>query len=117
MREEEEEEDEPASKDIEQAEMIAHHMQIVPGLVSGVAQAAVMSPADRALYLSVTNRRPFLTPANWATPYQGFGQAISHRTLAGSVYYILQDEMIALFTPILGLLSLNSFLATRVCRC
>jgi hypothetical protein len=72
----------------------------VAGICSGITQAALLNPLDRALYISLTTRRPVVHPSNWTHPYQGLLQAISQRTLSGSLYYIFQDEMISLFGSI-----------------
>ncbi|CEM32710.1 unnamed protein product [Vitrella brassicaformis CCMP3155] len=66
------------------------------GLTSGVAQAAAFTPVDRALYLSVRDRRPFLHRQNWVDPYQGFLQTIVHRAVSGGLYFPLES----LFKPV-----------------
>lgn len=85
------------------APLLKERQHVVAGLVSGVAQAGMLSPLDRALYLSMVERRPLLQRANWAAPYQGILQTISHRTLSGSLYYVLQDEMLAIITTATGM--------------
>ena len=46
---------------------------------------------DRALYLSVKHKRPFLSVLNFSKPYQGFWQAIVQRTLSTGLYFPLED--------------------------
>ena len=60
---------------------------LVCGLLAGVAQAGLFNPYDRALYLSVTNHRPFLHVSNWQSPYSGFLQSLGGRALAGGLYF------------------------------
>jgi len=66
------------------------HM-ILAGLGSGVTVAGLFNPWDRALYLSVLHNRHFLDRRNFAKPYQGFWQALFHRTLSGGLYFPLFD--------------------------
>lgn len=68
-----------------------HGHMIMAGLASGVSVAGLFNPWDRALYLSVLHTRPFLTPANFHHPYQGFLQVVVHRTLSGGLYFPLFD--------------------------
>uniref|UniRef100_A0A7S2ZV66 ADP,ATP carrier protein n=1 Tax=Rhodosorus marinus TaxID=101924 RepID=A0A7S2ZV66_9RHOD len=67
------------------------------GLAAGSFQAMLFSPYDRALYLSVVNNRPFLSFANWRSPFQGYGQAFLQRTLSGGLYFPLEDISRQLF--------------------
>lgn len=53
------------------------------GLTSGVIQAGLLNPWDRALYLSVKDSTAFLSKANWNAPYHGFSQAVVGRAIAG----------------------------------
>lgn len=64
--------------------------KIVCGLAAGVIQAAAFNPYDRALYLSVKNRGPFLRLENFRNPYQGFLQSIGGRALSGGIYFPLE---------------------------
>ena len=73
------------------------------GLASGLVQAAMFSPLDRALFLSVMHTRNLLHVDNWRHPWQGIAQAITHRTLACGLYYILQDNMQLVFNPLFGM--------------
>lgn len=60
------------------------------GLGAGVIQAGLLNPYDRALYLSVKNRRPFLHADNWKQPYQGFLQSVGGRALSGGLFFPLE---------------------------
>lgn len=71
-------------------------VSILSGLTAGVAQAGLFNPYDRALYLSVKNRTPFLTAENFRSPYQGFFQSVGHRALSGGLYYPLEQFFMSL---------------------
>jgi len=60
------------------------------GLLAGILQAGLFNPIDRALYLSVKEKRPFLSRANFETPYRGFLQSISGRALSSGLFYPLE---------------------------
>ena len=64
---------------------------LTAGLVSGVAIAGGFNPWDRALYLSVRDKAPFLHRGNWGSPYQGFSAAVVQRTLSGSGWFVFND--------------------------
>lgn len=61
------------------------------GLFSGVCQAGIFNPYDRALYLSIKDSRPFLNHANWTSPFTGLSQSLLGRTLSGGMYFPLFD--------------------------
>lgn len=65
--------------------------RFLSGLLSGVIVPGLLNPLDRALYLTVKERRPFLTKNNFTTPYSGFGQTIVHRVISGGLYFPLYD--------------------------
>jgi len=64
----------------------------IAGLLSGIIQAGVYNPWDRALYLSVKNNVSFLNFNNWTHPWHGFAQAVVQRTISGGLYFVLQDQ-------------------------
>lgn len=64
------------------------------GIVAGIAQAGLFNPYDRALYLSVKHKRPFLSSVNFQSPYQGFLQSVGGRALSGGLYYPLEHFFI-----------------------
>lgn len=59
------------------------NINTISGLICGLFQAGLFNPWDRALYLSVRDRRHFLHPTNFKNPFHGFWQAIVHRTISG----------------------------------
>eukprot|EP00536_Pseudo-nitzschia_multiseries_P003687 jgi/Psemu1/186450/e_gw1.58.104.1 len=61
------------------------------GITAGVLQAGLFNPFDRALYLSITNKVPFLRRENFRNPYTGFLQSVGHRALSGGLYYPLEN--------------------------
>ena len=61
------------------------------GIVSGLAQAAVFNPWDRALYLSVMHHRDFLHSANFKNPMAGVLQTITQRAFSSGLYFPLED--------------------------
>jgi Mitochondrial carrier protein len=65
--------------------------RVACGLASGAIQAGVFNPYDRALYLSVQHKRAFLSPANFANPYQGFAQSIVLRMVSSGLYFPLEE--------------------------
>ena len=60
-------------------------IDISAGLSSGVIQAGLLNPWDRALYLSVKDSTAFLSRANWNAPYHGFSQAVVGRAISGAL--------------------------------
>ena len=48
----------------------------ISGFCSGVVNAGLFNPYDRALYLSVKHKRPFLSGSNFQRPFQGFLQTV-----------------------------------------
>jgi len=61
------------------------------GILSGLAQAAVFNPWDRALYLSVMYHRPFLRSENFVNPMAGVMQTIMQRAISSGLYFPLED--------------------------
>jgi len=61
------------------------------GMVVGVSMAGLLNPVDQALYLMILHRRPFLSRANFANPWEGFSQAVLIRTFSGGMFYPLYD--------------------------
>lgn len=61
------------------------------GFISGLIQAFVFNPWDRALYLSVTHERPFLTAANFAEPMKGVTQTVVQRAISAGLYFPLEE--------------------------
>eukprot|EP00667_Euglena_gracilis_P015010 EG_transcript_15590 len=84
-------------------------------LISGTTSAAIFNPWDRALYLSVLHERPFLSPANFDKPFQGFGQAIAHRIISGGCWFMLEDMFTAPCQTLLPHNPLAASALTGVC--
>lgn len=61
------------------------------GIVSGLTQAVVFNPWDRALYLSVKNETPFLSRSNFTKPMDGVLQTLAHRALSAGLYFPLEE--------------------------
>jgi hypothetical protein len=60
------------------------------GFAAGLTITGLLNPYDRALYLSVANRRRFLHPSNWASPYQGIGQSLVSRVISTGLWFPLE---------------------------
>lgn len=61
------------------------------GLTSGLAQAYVFNPWDRALYLSVKYSRPFLNSQNFVNPMAGVTQTVAQRAISAGLYFPLEE--------------------------
>lgn len=75
----------------------SHHppaTSLVCGLTAGILQAGLFNPYDRALYLSVTQKRPFLHAANWKHPYSGVFQSLGIRALSGGLYFPIEHWLL-----------------------
>ena len=68
------------------------------GVLSGLLQAAVFNPWDRALYLSVKHDRNFLHSKNFSSPFAGVFQTIGQRALSAGLYFPLEEIFSDLFT-------------------
>ena len=74
------------------AELAQHVSGILGcGFCAGLVTAGVLNPWDRALYLSVKDRRRFFHPANWRSPYQGLSQTIVQRASTSGLYFPLEQ--------------------------
>ncbi|MDX1901744.1 MAG: hypothetical protein SFW66_07050 [Gammaproteobacteria bacterium] len=73
------------------------NVDVQSGMLTGVTIAGLFNPLDKALYLSVVNKRPFLLKANFENPWHGFSQAIVSRSISDGSYYVLQSQMTSLF--------------------
>ncbi|CBZ52120.1 putative mitochondrial carrier domain-containing protein [Neospora caninum Liverpool] len=70
------------------------------GILTGAVSSSVFTPFDRALYLSVTARRPLLDRRNWSRPYQGLLNTFTSRAINTGLYYPLES----IFTNVLSAL-------------
>jgi len=61
------------------------------GFTSGLLQAAVFNPWDRALYLSVLHHRRFLHHDNFQEPMRGVLQTIVQKAISGGLYFPLEE--------------------------
>ena len=61
------------------------------GFVSGLLQAFLFNPWDRALYLSVKHDRPFLRWANFDSPFGGVLQTVMQRALSAGLYFPMEE--------------------------
>ena len=52
------------------------------GFAAGVTITGLLNPVDRALFLGVAKKRPFLHPHNWHQPFQGVGQSLISRAIS-----------------------------------
>jgi len=69
------------------------------GLGAGVVQAAVLTPYDRALYLSIAKKRPFISIDNFRNPFSGISQSIGGRALSSGLYFPLEQFFFRSFHP------------------
>ena len=84
-------------------------LNIVSGMITGVGIAGIFHPWDKALFLSMTNKRPFVydgqknrfVAENFTQPDHGFMQTIAARTLANSLYFVAQCQMYESLYPYL----------------
>ena len=75
---------------LEEVEKSVAHI-LSAGFAAGMVVTAVLSPYDRALFLSVRGKRPFLRYDNWTTPFQGVGQTLVSRSLSTGLYFPLEE--------------------------
>lgn len=61
------------------------------GFVSGMTVTGLLNPYDRALFLSVRAKRPFLSASNWTTPFHGVYQTLVSKTLSTGMYFPLEE--------------------------
>ena len=61
------------------------------GLVSGIVQAGVFNPWDRALYLSIKENRHFLNIENFKNPFAGLIQTLFQRAVSAGLYFPLEE--------------------------
>jgi hypothetical protein len=61
------------------------------GLVSGLAQAILFNPWDKALYLSVKHVRPFIAWSNFEKPFAGLAQTVIQRTISSGLYFPMEE--------------------------
>lgn len=80
-----------------QLSFLATFAKLKCGLVSGLGQAGLFNPWDRALYLSIKHNRPFLSYSNFQHPFQGLMQTITQRAISSGLYFPLEEIFHDLF--------------------
>jgi len=83
------------------------------GVLAGLMATAALNPWDRALYLSVLHRRPFLQRANFQHPYQGFFQTVAQRSISSGLYFPLEH----IFVETVGVVFDSSHVTFLVAGC
>jgi hypothetical protein len=61
------------------------------GFISGLLQAFLFNPWDRALYLSVKHERHFLQKINFEDPMRGVTQTLVQRAISSGLYFPLEE--------------------------
>ena len=82
---------------------------LICGVSTGVIIAGLFHPWDRALFLSVSNKRPFIYDGikntfvleNFAQPYHGFAQTVFSKTISTALYFVAQQQINDSFYPYL----------------
>lgn len=72
------------------------------GLSSGLIQAFIFNPWDRALYLSVKYERPFLRMDNFRNPMAGVFQTVLQRAISSGLYFPIEELTLELLTFCVG---------------
>ena len=72
------------------------------GLASGLVQAAVFNPWDRALYLSIKDNVPFLRRSNFVAPFTGVFQTLLQRGVAAGLYFPFEEIFMKIFEKKFG---------------
>ena len=85
-----------------QDSLIRIQNKLQAGFISGMVQATVFHPWDRALYLAQTTKTSFLDTANWAKPFQGIRQTLLLRVLSASIFFPLEETMAPLAASAFG---------------
>lgn len=71
---------------------------VAPSLVSGAVVAVAFNPIDRALYLSVKEKRPLFISENFRSPFQGFASVAWFRIISSGSYFCVRDAADSLVT-------------------
>lgn len=61
------------------------------GFISGLCQAMVFNPWDRALYLAIKNKRKFLLWENFHNPMAGMFQTVFQRAISSGMYFPMEE--------------------------
>jgi hypothetical protein len=79
-----------ASRSCEAERPASPAVLLASGFSAGVCVAGVLNPVDRALFLSIAKRRPFLDPCNWRRPFQGIWQSLVGRAISSGLWFPLE---------------------------
>lgn len=67
------------------------HTAFLAGGIAGTSITILMNSYDRAMYLHVANKKPFLHQSNWKNPFHGVSLAIMGRTVSYGFYHSSVD--------------------------
>jgi hypothetical protein len=79
----------------------------ISSYLTAVSAAIVFHPIDRALFLSVANKRQFFIKANFVKPFHGIFQTVMYKQFTGSIYFLVQGELQQRLYPFLHSSGLN----------
>lgn len=72
------------------------------GFTSGLFQAFIFNPWDRALYLSVKDERPFLRWENFRNPMSGVFQTVLQRAISAGLYFPIEELSVEALESLTG---------------
>lgn len=72
------------------------------GFTSGLLQAFIFNPWDRALYLSVKLERPFLSWENFRNPMSGVFQTVLQRAISAGLYFPIEELSVEILESVTG---------------
>jgi hypothetical protein len=72
------------------------------GFTSGLLQAFIFNPWDRALYLSVKLERPFLRWENFRNPMSGVFQTVLQRAISAGLYFPIEELSVEILESVTG---------------
>ncbi len=65
--------------------------RLFAGFTTGLSQAVMFQPIDRALYLHVINNKPFLHKCNWLSLWQGLSNVMFSKVISYGAYFHMLD--------------------------
>jgi hypothetical protein len=66
---------------------------VLAGFASGTAQSIIGHPYDRALFLALTNHRPFFDKLNWQKPFHAITSSVMLRSITAGSYFGFQGML------------------------
>lgn len=72
---------------------VKSNIDLASGVMTGILNAAIFNPLDKALYRSSIYCRPLFCHANFVNPWQGIGQSVSAKCLSDGCYFFLQSQV------------------------